>query len=149
MTAAAIPEFEDRVSPRQINGYWFAPWSEKDIGVDRPDYAPTGAIIPETEFERILPGPEFQILALDLVRVDHKWWVLSESGVWTYSHSAGAFSNEHWLFVDWVSGRKRIFRLEAIKGVEPARAINEFGAEIRDRIRLDRDAVELVLTRDP
>ena len=140
--AAAPPVFDGPISDRQLSGYWYAPW--EDIPALQPGFDPTGAVIPQDDWQQITVEPGFR--ALDLVRVNYKWVVLSWAGVWTYSHSAGAMSNEFWKFATWDGGQRRVFQVQGEPVALEFRAIgDEYGNAAAQRARNDYDAVILVL----
>ena len=125
----------------QWSGYWLRP--SDGVPAAPPGYRPTGAVLPQ-------PGANIagEILCLDLVSVSYEWLVLSESGLYTYSHSEGLLRNEQgWRFVTWRDGKPLLFTVSYSEKdlLDPAHVRSLYGSEAAGHCRPDRRAVQLRL----
>lgn len=126
----------------QLSGYWVRPSDE--IPAVQPGYRPTGAVLPKAGTS---VGRGF--LCLDLVSVDYDWLVLSESGMYTYSHSEGLLRGERgWRFVTWRGGQRLVFNATFSERdlLDPLRVQVEYGDAAAGHARRDRRAVQLRLS---
>lgn len=124
--------------PGQVNGYWFR--SLDEIPPERPEYLPTGAVLPEEG--RLSDDVE----CLDLVFVEGHALPLSEAGVYTYAHSGSLTYGDPYYFVParhWGA----VYQAELRDPIEPGTITPRFGAAAANRARPDRKAVIVRLTR--
>jgi len=142
LTAGLAPPQTDEVEsaeiPGQVDGYWFK--GVADIPSRKPDYAPTGAVLPSGGK---LDG---DTSCLDIFFVEGSSVPLSESGLYTYAHSGSLTYGDPYFFVpaeQWGS----VYRAVLGDMLEPSELKTEFGEVAAERARPDRKAITLRLTR--
>lgn len=121
----------------QVDGYWYR--ATEDIPDAQPDYLPTGAVLPES----LRLGDDE--ICLDLVQLDDGWFPLSESGMYTYSHSSNLKYGRECYFRPRSDGS--VFRVTLAGEVDRSEVARRFGVVAGDRARSDRKTILLRLTR--
>ena len=127
---------------QRYEGYWSPKGQEP---AEPPSYEPPGAIL-VPEGARL----EGSFEALDLVKIEGEWRVLSHAAVLTYFHSAGIVEGEAWSFTVFEPGGVRhVFVVEdRPERLGPADIAPRFGEKAHDIARPDRHSVLLRLRRD-
>lgn len=123
--------------PGQCDGYWYL--TREQIPATPPGHLPTGAVLPESRLDR-------EAQCLDLVQLDDGWFPLSESGIYTYSHSSALHYDRECFFVPVRSSI--VYRAEIAGAIPFEEVERRFGSEAAARARRDRKTIVLRLVRD-
>jgi hypothetical protein len=134
--------------PGMIEGVWLGP--ERTVPARKPERF-SSAVLP-TLATNVPRARTFR--CLDLVQVatvdppgDWAWMVLSEAGIHTYEHTIGMNRGERWRFVTWEAGGPCVFGVDLAQGLPHVQISRAYGDVASHRVRRDRLAVQLQLTR--
>ena len=146
-SASALVEKVDHID-RMVDGSWLEPYGA--VPTHRPIARSVSAVLPRLDADRRSADG---FVALDLVlaeviqpRGEFRWLVLSDAGIYTYGHTIGLNLGERWRFIAWDDGRPSVYSVQYGEPLDHALIADLYGAEIRDRARDDRPAVQLRLT---
>lgn len=135
---------EDDQLRGMISGLWLGPHA--NVPVRPPAFV--SAVLPRAD----TPPTATALTCLDLVRVDTidppgrwAWLVLSEAGLYTYSHSSGLTVGETWKFVRWDGDQALVYAVDFDEPLPPEQIVATYGPEAFNRSRQDRNAIQLRL----
>lgn len=124
--------------PAMVEGFWFD--YRDDIKGERPSYSPTGAVFPEGG-----KALDKEAICLDMVAVGDEWLPLSESGLYTYSHSTALANKREYYFVPSATW-PRTYIAELHGTAEPSEVAKRFDPELAALARPNKQTLLLKLT---